>query len=146
MSEITLRSATGNHLTADSDRSKVFIGNNEFEVGTLLNATAGELTYEIGTVLGKVAASNRLVPLASAGTDGSQYPIGILAEEVTLAASGTASVNICIAGDVNASSIILGGTDVLTTVVEDKTIADRIKSDNKGIRLITINDGTFFDN
>ena len=146
MSEITTRNATGNHLTADSDRAKTFIGNNEFEVGTLLNATAGTLTYAVGTVLGKVADTNRLVPMASAGTDGSQYPIGILAEEVTLAASGTASVNICIAGDVNAEAIVLDGTDTLTTVVEDKIIADRIKSDNKGIRLITITDGTFFDN
>jgi hypothetical protein len=39
MSEITLRDATGNFLAADSNRTKTFVWNNEFELGDLRNAT-----------------------------------------------------------------------------------------------------------
>ena len=146
MSELTTRNATENMLTADTIRQATFVGDNQFEKGTLLNATAGELTYEIGTLLGRVATTNRLVPCASGATDGSQYPVGVLAQEVTLAASGTASVMFCVGGQVNTSAIIFDGTDALTTVVSAKTLGDRIKSDTLGVVLVTVTEGTFTDN
>ena len=146
MSEMTTRNVTRNFLAADTDRCKAFIWNNIFEVGSMLNATAGALTYEIGTLLGRVAASNKLVPLTSAAVDGSALPVGILAEQVTIAAGASANVNFCVAGDVDSSFVILQGADALTTVVDLKTIGDRIKSDTIGIRLVTVTESTFFDN
>ena len=146
MSKLTTRDATNNFLAADTDRSKTFIFNNEFETGTLLNASGGELTYKVGTLLGRVSASNKLVPMASAANNGSQYPIGVLAEEVTLANNAEQSINFCIAGEVNVASLVLDGTDTLTTVISGRTIGDRIKSDTKGISLRTIEDSTFYDN
>jgi hypothetical protein len=73
-------------------------------------------------------------------------PVGILAEEVTLAAGTETSVNYCIAGTVNQAMIVLDGADTLTTVVDLKTIGDRIKGDTKGIKLETVTDNTFYDN
>lgn len=146
MSEITTRNATDNFIAADSQRGATFVGNNEFEVGTLLNASGASKTFEIGTLLGRIAATNQLVPCASAAIDGSALPVGILAEEVTLADDGTASVNFAISGDVAASALILDGGDTLATVVSLKTIGDRIKGDTKGIRLVTVTEGAFFDN
>lgn len=146
MSDLTTRNETSNHLTADSDRSKTFIFDNEFEAGTLLNSSGGEKTFEVGTLLGRISASNKLIPLASAAADGSQYPVGILAEEVTLADAAEATVNFCIAGDVNASKLILDGSDTLATAISGRTINDRIKGDTKGVRLVTVTDNTFTDN
>jgi len=146
MSEITIRTATDNFIAADTNRAKTFLGDNRFEVGTLKNAALTTVTFAVGTVLGKVAATGKLVPLASAGTDGSQYPVGILAEEVTLLTTAEASVNICISGDVLSTALIFDGTDVITTVVEDKQIGDRIKSDTLGIKLVAVSDSTFYDN
>lgn len=146
MSELTTRDATGNFIAADSNRAKAFIWNNEFENGTLLNASGAIKTFELGTVLGRIAASGKLVPLASAAVDGSALPVGILAQDVTLGIAGEDTVAYCIAGSVNAASIILAGVDTLSTVVALKTIGDRIKGDTKGIKLETIADSTFNDN
>jgi len=143
---ITTRDATGNFLAADSDRQKVFIFNNEFESGTLLNSSGGELTYAIGTLLGRIAATGKLIPLTSAAVDGSQYPVGVLADEITLADAAEGTVTIAISGDVRADALVLDGSDTLDTVVELKTIGDRIKSDTIGIRLVEVTDNTFFDN
>jgi len=143
---MTVRNATRNFLAADTDRRKAFVWNNIFEVGSMLNATGGSLTYAIGTLLGRVAASNKLVPLTSAAVDGSALPVGILAEEVTIGAGASLDVTFCVAGDVDSSFVILQGADALTTVVALKTIADRIKSDTIGIRLVTVTESTFFDN
>ena len=54
--------------------------------GTLLNAGGAAVTFEIGTVLGKVTASGKLVPLAPAASDGSQTVAALLGDRVTVAA------------------------------------------------------------
>ena len=147
MSEVNTRDLQNNFGTADYDRSKVFIYDNFFEVGTLSNLSGGELTYPIGLVLGRVAADNTLIPLVSTAADGSQYPVGILAKEVTLETAGTADVDFCISGEVTSSLIIFAnGTDTTETVIELKTLGDRIKSDTEGVRLRSVNDRTFYDN
>lgn len=265
MSEITSRDATGNFIAADSDRAKAFIWNNEFESGVLVNDSGAEKKFELGTVLGRLAATGKLIPMSAAsassvaavigihtltitanpgngdkitigaveyefvttpnagkvtiggtigdtvtalealadddvtlaadftiaasgatitytqkvggigdipalvetpvagtGTlaaniatttpgslvqpDGAQYPVGVLAEEITLANGAEATINYCIAGTVNESMIVLAAADTLDTVIEYKRIRDRIKSDTKGIRLEAVSEDTFFDN
>lgn len=146
MSEITTRDAKNNFLAADSNRSKLFIANNIFESGTFLNAGGAEATFKMGLVLGRVAASNRLVPMTSAAADGSQFPVGILAQDVTVGAGATATVTIAVEGEVNANLVTLTGADTLATVVSDRTIGDRIKADTAGIVLRSVDDSTFYDN
>ena len=265
MSELTTRNATENMLTADTIRQATFIGNNEFERGVLLNQSGAEKEFKIGTVLGRLAANGKLIPMSSdsadsvaavtgvhtltitanpgngdkitigeveyefvatpatgkvtiggtiadtvtalealadddatlaanftiaasgatitytqkvggigdipalivtpvpstgtlaaniatttAGSlvqpDGAQYPVGILAETITLANGAEANINYCISGTVNESMVILAAGDTLDTVIEHKRIRDRIKSDTKGIRLGAVTEGTFTDN
>lgn len=54
--------------------------------GTLLNAGGAAVTFEIGSVLGKVTASGKLVPLAPGASDGSQTVAALLGDRVTVAA------------------------------------------------------------
>ena len=265
MSELTTRDATGNFIAADSNRAKAFIWNNEFEQGMLLNQSGAEKEFKLGTVLGRLAANGKLIPMSSdsadsvaavigvhtltitanpgdgdkitigaaeyefvttpatgkvtiggsitdtvtalealadddatlaadftiaasgatitytqkvggigaipalivtpvpsTGTlaaniatttvgslvqpDGAQYPVGVLAETITLAIGAEANINYCISGTVNESMVILAAGDTLDTVIEYKRIRDRIKSDTKGIRLEAVTDDTFYDN
>jgi len=133
-------------ITADTDRAKCFIWNNEFKTGTLLNASGAEATFALGTVLGRIAASGKLVPLTTAAEDGSAFPVGVLAQTVTLGIAGEDTVTFAISGDVNESMIILDGADTLATVIALRTIGDRLMSDTKGIRTVVVTDSTFNDN
>lgn len=140
------RDANRNQIFTDYDRSKIFIFNNYFESATYTNSTGSEKTLAAGTVLGKIAATGLVVPLDPAGVDGSQYPCGILTQDVTVANGASATVNYGISGDVNENAVVLDGGEALTDVIELKTIADRIKSDTMGIRLVATLDHTNFDN
>jgi len=146
MSTLSTRNATDNMITADTDRAKCFIWNNEFKTGTLLNASGAEATFALGTVLGRIAASGKLVPLTTAAEDGSAFPVGVLAQTVTLGIAGEDTVTFAISGDVNESMIILDGADTLATVIALRTIGDRLMSDTKGIRTVVVTDSTFNDN
>ena len=158
MSEIITVNQTNNQAHFDYDRSNVFIGfTNRFEVANFINLTGGALTYKAGTVVGRISATNKITELKSAATDGSQKPIGILATDITevnnlntgrtaLAGSGTKDVTMCISGDVAEEKVILNGSDVLTTVVDSKTLRDRIGADTVGIILKLGRDLTNYDN
>ena len=146
-SDITIRNQQANFSTADIDRAKTFVYDNEFERGTLINLSGAAKDFPIGLVLGRDGTTRNLKPVQAAGNDGSQFPVGILATDVSaLANNGTIEVDICIFGDVNSANVSVDGSDTLDSEVSDRTIADRIKSDTKGIRLITIGDQTFADN
>lgn len=140
-------SKTTNTLHTDYDVSKIFVFSNRYEGGTLLNATAGTLSYAPGTLLGRVTASGKLVPVASAAVDGSQFPVGVLKTSVVdLAAAGEATVNICIAGDVVESKVILDGADTMDTIIDARPIKDRIAADTMGIKLVDSFELTGVDN
>ena len=147
MSKITNVSQNDNFLHNDYDTSKLFLFDNDDEVGELLNDSGAAKTFEAGLVMARVAATNQLVPLDPAGADGSQYPVGILMQTVTdLADAATKQVNIVISGEVAENLIILEGATTLDTVIENKTVRDRIKSDTRGIALVPVKALTKFDN
>ena len=147
MSSVNIVTETNNQLHADYDVSKIFVNNNRYESGTFLNASGGTLSYAPGTVLGRIAASNKLVPMASAAVDGSQYPVGILKSTITdLADAGEEVVNFCMSGDVVKEKLVLDGGDTLQTVVALKTIEDRIGADTVGVILVDTDELTGYDN
>tara|TARA_R110002012_G_scaffold93731_3_gene227412 strand:+ start:8397 stop:8843 length:447 start_codon:yes stop_codon:yes gene_type:complete len=140
-------SKTSNTLYTDYDVSKIFVFSNRYEKGVLLNASGGVKTFNPGTLLGRVTASGKLVPVASGAADGSEIPVGILKTTVTeLADSSEKSVNICIAGDVVQGKVILDGSDTLDTVIDGRPIKDRIAADTMGIKLVKSSELTGFDN
>jgi hypothetical protein len=137
MSTGTIKTQTDNQLHVEYNISKIFVFNNRYEQETLLNGSGGIKTFLPGTLLGRVSASLKLVPVASAAVDGSEIPVGILASEVTdLAIAGEKSVQVCIFGDVVESKLILDGSDTVDTLIDGRPIKDRIAADTKGIQLV----------
>ncbi len=133
-------------VTTDYDLSKLFIWNNRFESDSYLNNSGyNPLTLKAGTIMGRVASSNTLAPCISGALDGSQYPIGVLAQDVySLAQGASQKVSICINGDVNSYLLIFLGGDSLTTVINGRTMQDWLQS--YGLLIRTSTEMTDFDN
>jgi len=147
MSTATEVSKTNNYLHTDYDVSKIFVFGNRYEKNTLTNASGGVKSFLPGTLLGRITASGKLVPLASAAVDGSEIPVGILKTSVVDLADATDSeVNVCIAGDVVEAKIIFDGADTVDTVVDGRPLKDRIAADTMGIKLVDSFELTGTDN
>lgn len=147
MSTITEVLNTGNFAVFNKNVAKTFIWNNSFRTETFLNPTGGTLTYAIGTLLGRVTASGKLVALQSDAVDGSQIPVGILAQEVTLDAAAEDSVPVCIGGEVAEEKVVLVKIgDTFATDISGRTIRDRINGDTLGIKLVVADELTGTDN
>lgn len=126
--------ATENQSITNYDSSKIFLWGNEF-----INATVEAGQYDDvlpGTLMGRIAATQVVVPLESDATDGSQFPVGILNGTVVAGDSKVASI--CINGDVDEASVLFTKVgDTLNTIVSDRILRDRILGDTKGINLIS---------
>lgn len=141
---------TNNQAFVNTDTTKIFVFNNRYTDVAYEgeNSTYDDVTIPAGTLMGKISASQLAVPLASGASDGSQYPVGILAEDITIAAGDTVEkdISICVAGDVEESKIVLDGSDTLDTVISGRSIRDRIGADTVGIKLVAAVQMTSFDN
>lgn len=147
MSKVTSTLLTGNQAITNYDLAKIFVYNNRYETGSINNSLYSPLTLLAGTVMGRVALSNNLMPWSSNAINGSQYPIGILAADCVIQDGDSLNVPICIAGDVVQDKIIcFHAGDTLTTVVSSKTLFDRIGSDSVGIKIVPNNENTYLDN
>lgn len=119
------------------DTSKIFVRDNEFQTATYTNPESDDVTLLKGTVMGRISASNKILPLESNASDGSQFPIGILADDYVVDYTESATLTFCKAGDVVQSKIIFAnGTDTVATVVSGRTLGDRIQGDSLGINLV----------
>jgi hypothetical protein len=124
----------------------MFLGNNRHETAIFENDTYDDITVLVGSVMGRIAATGKVVLLDKDASDGSQYPVGINTEETVIAAGDEGNLSLCVAGEVDANGLVfVTGTD-LDTVISAKTVADRIASDTVGIHLVTGTDLTAFDN
>ena len=147
MSTATNRNFTRNQLSTDYDFSKTFRFANSYIKGEFINDTGAEVTLKIGTVLGRKASDASLKVLKFDAADGSQFPVGVCAEEVVVAIAGAVpDLYVCNSGDINLSSIILPAGTTLDSVISDKILRDRIVSDSKGIRLVPVTQNTSFNN
>lgn len=126
--------ATGSQSITNYDTSKIFIFDNEYMTGTMANDTYDDAVP--GTVLGRIASSGNLVPLDTTASDGSQFPVGILVNQVD--AGDSKNATFCIAGEVDQDSVVMHVSgQTLNTVVSDRRISDRLMSDTKGIKLVS---------
>ena len=129
------------------DISQIFVFDNRFETATYTNPTGDEVTLAKGTVMGRVASTNKVIPLVSSASDGSQYPIGILADDYVVDYTESQTVTFCKSGDVVKNKIIFAnGTDTVNTVVSERTLGDRIQGDSLGINLVGGDQLTAYDN
>ena len=141
----TVVSQTRNQLFVNYDLATVFIWDNRYEVGSHANVTGAEEILPLGTVLGKTSLGVLQV-LKSASVDGSEIPVGILAENITVAIGETVDLNYCIGGEVAAGQLVFDGADTLSTIIDGKSIADRLQSDTLGIQAKVSTDLTAHDN
>lgn len=146
MSKVTEVFRNSNQVYTDFDFSKIFIFDNNFIQATFKNTTGSEQVLVAGTLVGRVTATNELEVLKSAAADGSEIPVGILAQDITLATAATALVNVGVKGDIAKAKVILDGADTLDTMIDGRPIGDRIAGDTQGIRLVATDELTGVDN
>lgn len=146
MSSATTTSSTSNQRFTDYENAKIFVGDNNFITGNYANDTYDDVTLEAGTLMARVASTNKLVVIDKAASDGSQYPVGVLNKEWTVLAGEDQDVSICIDGDVVESGVVLPSGTALSDVIDSKTLRDRIASDTAGIVLVGGTELTDYDN
>lgn len=126
-----------------------FLGHNYFrnEIFDEPN-NSGEYTLQQGQVVARDPSTGKIVIMKSGETGGKQIPLGVVAQDVTMAGGATdVTVPVCVGGEVLESIIKLDGTDTLDTevVIQDgsaadteyqRTIRDMIEGETKGIHLI----------
>jgi len=95
--------------------------------------------------MGRIAGTNILVPFISGALDGSQFPIGVSAQDVNgLAQGGSQQLSICVQGDINSAKLIFLGGDNLNTVIAGRTVRDHMQM--YGLLIRTSTEMTDFDN
>jgi hypothetical protein len=146
MSSQTTALNNGQQMIVNTDISKIFLWNNRYENATYNNSAYGSVTLTAGTLMGRVAVTGWIKPLASGAADGSQFPVGILANDVTVDGGALETLSICVSGDVAEEQIILQGTDTMETTISSRRLRDRIAADTVGIKLVTRTDNSAYDN
>jgi hypothetical protein len=141
---------TGRQMTVNTDLTKIFVWNNRYENMPFEydNDTYDDVTIPAGTLMGRIGATQKVVPLESGASDGSEYPVGVLAQDVVILAGDEfdGTVSVCVAGDVNESKVIFDGSDDMDTLVSDRSLRDRIAADTVGIKLVVSDELTGTDN
>lgn len=69
-----------------------------------------------GAVVGRITASGKVTLSASAASDGSQVPFGILADDYDATGADRANVGVYVKGEFNENAVILGAGHTLASV------------------------------
>lgn len=148
MSTNNIVSNTGQQAFINTDTSKIFIWNNRYHTDSYVNnSTYDPITLLAGTVMGRIASTGILIPSKSDASDGSQFPYGILADDMIIAGGDTVKAPICISGDVVENKVVFTKIgDGLDTTVSSRRYRDRIMSDSAGIILVASTEMTDYDN
>lgn len=147
MSTTTVILNTGQQAILDTDVSKIFLWGNRYESADYTNSGYDDVNLVAGTVMGRVTATGKVIPLQSDAVDGSQLPVGVLNKDWVVEAGDTQEVAFCVKGDVETSKLIFTKTgDDLDTIVSSRNLRDRIQGDTVGIKLVTGTELTGVDN
>lgn len=104
-------------LTTNYDYSQLFIGKNLYNSATYTNSTGSTVTIQMGRLIGRVLASDKVLPQVATAVDGSEQPIGIAMETVTVADGESVTLFYCYAGDINQNAVIFNTGESLATIV-----------------------------
>lgn len=146
MSSQTIALNNGRQATINTDVSKIFVGDNRYQKDNYTNNSSYDpITLLAGTVMGRISASNLVVPMKSTAGDGSQLPVGILADDLVLASGAQENVTLVDMGDVAAYKLIFAlPGDGLDTVVSSRRYKDHIAA--QGLKLVYGEEMTGYDN
>lgn len=142
--------ATSNQLIIDNliNQLKLGGGNRSITV-TYINVSGSEEDVVVGQVMGVIAASGKWTVCKSGASDGSQYPRGIYIGDGILQAEDQEEVEgavILNAGDVNKSLVVFNGTDTFDTLVGGVRMEEQLIALSQGMKLVTVNDNSVYDN
>lgn len=137
---------TGQQSITNYDVSKIFVWKNKYKTGLFENGTYDPIEMIPGRLLGRVSATQKIVPHASDAADGSQFPVGVLAQYALVDEGEERELMFCVDGHVVENKVILAEGDTLDTVIDGRSIRDRIGADTVGINLIASTERTGFDN
>ena len=84
MSENSVAFNNGQQMQVNTDLSKIFIWRNDYRKYPYNNSAYDAVTLPAGTLMGVVAATGWVKPLVSTANDGSQFPVGVLAQDYTV--------------------------------------------------------------
>lgn len=148
MASIDIRDENSKQATFDRTIVNLLILNNSFLKGDYANISGAVETVAVGQLMGRVAATGKLVVCKSAATDGSAIPRAINVVELTeIAIAGTVdNIAPCNAGKVNKNAVVFDGTDTWDTLVGDIRMEDLLISNSKGLELVDVLENTKFDN
>lgn len=146
-----------NQLFVNTDTSKIFLGNNTSENESYINNSSyNPITILGGTVIGRITGTDIIVPWRNDVTDGSQYPIGLLAGDIVVDAGATRKAGIIVGGRIAAEKVVayqLSNQSVDTTLQLQITLqhgagTTRLKDalQSIGLHLIYSTEMTAFDN
>ena len=134
-------------LFINTDVSKILLGDNQTDKGLITNSTYDPVTLAAGTVLGRIANTDFVIPSESDASDGSEIVKGILMQDIIIEGGESINAPICVAGKVNESKLVFAKVgDSLETVISGRRYKDKIEGETVGIKLIQSTDLTAFDN
>lgn len=152
--DVTIRDNTHNQAAYDYVFKRLLIGEYTTRRIDYANISGALETVVVGTVMGRVDATQKLVPFDSTAVDGSQQPVAILLDGLTdIAIAGTVdNVLVCDGGSIDSAQLVFqNGTDTLQTVCTStggdvKTVEDFLKQNGNNFEFLTITDSSEFDN
>lgn len=134
MAEVINTSFSGGMRVTNYSNERLLIFNNNFESGTFTNADAYETTLEIGTVVGRVSATGKIAVFDHSASDGSQYPIGVLASSYTVDGTDSAEVRIVTGGEINGNMLVFPNGETVETAVSSRQVRDWLQLANIVLR------------
>lgn len=127
----------GQQMITNYNVDKIFVFGNGYDKANYTNNTYDTVTLAEGTLMGRISATQEIVPLDSSATDGSQYPVGVLAVEAIVEEGVTIELPFCTSGEVVEELVVLATEgDTMSTVISGRSIRDRIAADTVGIKLV----------
>ena len=121
----------------------LILGDNAFTSATYTDSGAGSTIAE-GSLMGRIQATQKVVLCDPAAVDGSQFPVGIALEDITVTAGASVTVNMVNKGRVALDGLTLAAGVALTDDVDGRTLTDQINL--LGISLLGGTELTGYDN
>lgn len=136
----------GQQSITNTNTEKIFVFKNRYDNFEYNNDTYVDVNLYCGQLMGEIAATRKIVPVDTGASDGSQNPVGVLANDHTVDAGTTKVVALCVSGDVVELLIRLDPDQNLNDVIDGRTLRQRIGTDTVGIKLVGNNDHSGYDN
>lgn len=154
MADATVRNATTNQITVDYQKKRLSLFDGDTIRKDYANISGAIESAEVGTIMGIVDATQKVVPCQSDATDGSQEPKAILFGQLSEIAIAGEVDNILLlnSGEVNTGLLLFAKSgDTLATVItttggDKMTIGDALIKNCKSLKLVEVSDSSEFDN